>query len=71
MTRESRLTPRHLSTELNSALASTRIVNIVGPRQAGKTTFVRDLFGLEQAGAKFVTLDDADLLAAVKPRRIY
>ena len=58
MTRESRLTPRHLSAELNSALASARIVNIVGPRQAGKTTFVRDLFGSEQAGAKFVTLDD-------------
>jgi len=66
MTRESRLTPRHLSAELNSALASARIVNIVGPRQAGKTTFVRDLFGLEQAGAKFVTLDDADLLAAIE-----
>jgi len=66
MTRESRLTPRHLSAELNSALTSARIVNIVGPRQAGKTTFVRDLFGSEQAGAKFVTLDDADLLAAIE-----
>ena len=66
MTREFRLTPRHLSAELNSALASARIVNIVGPRQAGKTTFVRDLFGSEQAGAKFVTLDDADLLAAIE-----
>lgn len=66
MTRESRLTPRHLSTELNRALAAARIVNIVGPRQAGKTTFVRDLFGSEQTGAKFVTLDDADLLAAIE-----
>lgn len=66
MTRESSLTPRHLSTELNLALAAARIVNIVGPRQAGKTTFVRDLFRLEQAGAKFVTLDDADLLAAIE-----
>jgi len=66
MTRESSLTPRHLSTELNRALAAARIVNIVGPRQAGKTTFVRDLFRLVQAGAKFVTLDDADLLAAIE-----
>lgn len=61
-----RLTPRHLSAELNSALASARIVNIVGPRQAGKTTFVRDLFGSERTGARFVTLDNADLLSAIE-----
>ena len=61
-----RLTPRHLSAELNSALASARIVNIVGPRQAGKTTFVRDLFGSERTEARFVTLDNADLLSAIE-----
>jgi len=36
--------PRHLSQELTDALASSRIVNLVGSRQVGKTTLVRDLF---------------------------
>ena len=58
--------PRHLKAELEAALASARIVNIVGPRQAGKTTFVRDIFALERSGARFVTLDDQGLLKAIE-----
>lgn len=54
--------PRHLSQELTDALASSRIVNLVGSRQVGKTTLVRDLF---QDG-KFITLDDEALLAAIE-----
>ncbi|WP_233270595.1 ATP-binding protein [Chachezhania sediminis] len=54
--------PRHLVPELQDALASARVVNLVGPRQAGKTTLVRDLFG----HGHFVTLDDAAVLAAVE-----
>ena len=42
-------------------MASARVVNIVGPRQAGKTTLVRDLF----KGGRFVTLDDENVLAAL------
>ena len=54
--------PRHLSQELTEALASSRIVNLVGSRQVGKTTLVRDLF----YEGKFITLDDEALLAAIQ-----
>ena len=54
--------PRHLSPELEEALETARIVNLIGPRQVGKTTLVRDLF---KAGA-FITLDDAATLHAVE-----
>lgn len=53
--------PRHLTSELHDALASARLVNLVGPRQVGKTTLVRDLF----EGGRFLTLDDAAVLAAM------
>ncbi len=53
--------PRHLVTELNDALASARVVNLIGPRQAGKTTLVRELFG----HGHFVTLDDSAVMAAM------
>ncbi|MDU9004475.1 MULTISPECIES: ATP-binding protein [Sedimentitalea] len=53
--------PRHLTPELRDALASARVVNLVGPRQVGKTTLVRDLFDK----GRFVTLDDAAVLAAM------
>jgi len=59
-------TPRHLTAELSDALTSARIVNIIGPRQAGKTTFVRDIFASERSGARFVTLDDQGLLEAIE-----
>ena len=53
--------PRHLIPELEDAVASARVVNLIGPRQVGKTTLVRDLFG----HGRFVTLDDAAILAAI------
>ena len=53
--------PRHLTLELRDALASARVVNLVGPRQVGKTTLVRDLFDK----GRFLTLDDAAFLAAM------
>lgn len=53
--------PRHLTSELREALASARVINLVGPRQVGKTTLVRDLF----EGGRFLTLDDAAVLAAL------
>lgn len=49
-----KLVPRHLTKPLTDALASSRIVNIVGPRQDGKSTLVRDLVKT----AAYVTLDD-------------
>ena len=48
------LLPRHVEPLLAEALASARVVNLVGPRQSGKTTLVRDLL----APGRFVTLDD-------------
>ena len=38
------------------------MVNLIGPKQAGKATLVRDLFGY----GHFVTLDDSAVLAAVE-----
>lgn len=66
MTSNETLAPRHLRSELEAALAASRIVNIIGPRQAGKTTFVRDIFASERSGARFVTLDDQVLLKAIE-----
>ncbi len=56
------LLPRHLCGEVEDALRSARVVNVIGPRQVGKTTLVRDLLG---AGL-FVTLDDTGVLAAME-----
>ncbi len=54
--------PRHLVAPLEQALAAARIVNLVGPRQVGKTTLVQNRFG----GRFYVTLDDAGVLAAIE-----
>lgn len=62
MTGKEDILPRHLSAKLDKALGSARIVNIVGPRQAGKTTLVRDLY----KNGKFITLDDESVLAAIE-----
>ena len=57
-----RILPRHLSAELQDALTWSRVVNVVGPRQAGKTTLVRDIL---QTG-HFITLDDETVLEAIE-----
>ena len=54
--------PRHLSAELQDALTHARVVNVVGARQAGKTTLVRDIL---RAG-RFITLDDDTVLDAIE-----
>ena len=54
--------PRHLVASLQEALAAARIVNIIGPRQVGKTTMVRELFDK----GVYVTLDDDGVLAAIE-----
>lgn len=53
--------PRHLMRELRESLSHTRIVNLVGPRQVGKTTLVRDLLD----NGRFITLDDDGTRAAI------
>ena len=54
--------PRHMEIELQSALKSSRVVNVIGPRQVGKTTLVRDLYG----EGEFLTLDDHAILNAAE-----
>jgi uncharacterized protein len=55
------LIPRHLTEKLATSLRTTRVINIVGPRQAGKTTVVRD----RVKAARFLDLDDGSLLASL------
>ncbi|UEM06909.1 ATP-binding protein (plasmid) [Skermanella rosea] len=45
---------RHLAPQVIAALDTSRIVNVVGPRQAGKSTLIRELVPI----ADYVTLDD-------------
>ncbi|MEO3388876.1 ATP-binding protein [Mesorhizobium sp. CAU 1741] len=59
---EDTLLPRHLRAELLDSLRSTRVVNIIGPRQVGKTTLVRELLDV----GRFITLDDENVLAAIE-----
>lgn len=51
-----------MGAELRDALKWSRAINVVGPRQAGKTTLVRDILNL----GRFVTLDDDTVLAAME-----
>jgi len=53
--------PRHLTASVQNSLRTTRVVNVVGPRQTGKTTMVRDMV----AASRFLDLDDASLLASL------
>ena len=53
--------PRHLVTELKEALATSRIVNLTGPRQVGKTTLARDLLKT----GEYITLDEEGVLEAI------
>ena len=54
--------PRHMMKLLERALESFRVINIIGPRQVGKTTLVRNLF---QKG-EYITLDRNDILLGIK-----
>jgi uncharacterized protein len=53
--------PRHLTARVQDSLRITRVVNLVGPRQTGKTTMVRDMV----AASRFLDLDDESLLGSL------
>lgn len=55
------LIPRHLAGKIADTLRTSRVINVVGPRQTGKTTLVRDM--VEQR--HFLDLDDESLLASL------
>eukprot|EP01035_Chromulina_nebulosa_P005866 gene5866-7950_t len=57
-----KLYERHLRTEIDDALKSARVVNLIGPRQTGKTTLVRDMLNK----GYFASLDDESMLAAIE-----
>lgn len=48
--------PRHVEAQVRTALADTRVVAIIGPRQSGKTTLARKL--ARDDGRTYFTLDD-------------
>ena len=49
------LVPRHIAPRIAEAMADTPVVLLAGPRQAGKTTLVRQIAG---SGSRYLTLDD-------------
>ena len=49
------LYPRFVKTRIAEALADTPVVLVAGPRQAGKTTLVRQI---AEQGMRYLTLDD-------------
>ncbi len=57
------LAPRHAEPSIQAALADTRVVAIVGPRQSGKTTLARQIGGADRP---YFTLDDEDVRAAAQ-----
>ena len=55
-----KIIPRHLATRVEQVLSTSRVVNIIGPRQSGKTTLVKDLIATD----RYITLDDDGIRAA-------
>jgi len=55
------LIPRHLTTKVGRTLKTSRVINLVGARQTGKTTLVRDMLRT----ARFLNLDDEALLSSL------
>lgn len=53
---------RHLLGAVQEALLDTRVVGVVGPRQAGKSTLVQQLVA-ERADATYASLDDPEVRA--------
>ncbi len=59
------LFPRFAAEAVEAALADTRVVVVEGARQVGKSTLVERLLA-GRAGARFLTLDDPEVLAAAR-----
>jgi uncharacterized protein len=53
---------RHLAPRVAEALAASRIVNLVGPRQAGKSTLVERQIEV----AEYLTMDDDAVRASIE-----
>jgi predicted AAA+ superfamily ATPase len=57
--------PRFIADRVTTALADTPVVGVIGARQTGKSTLVRELVRLPR-GATYVTFDDPLPLAAAR-----
>ena len=57
------LFPRFSAELVATALKDTPVVMVMGPRQCGKTTLVRDLVA---GNREFITMDDDTVLAAAR-----
>lgn len=57
---------RQIEARVAEALLDTPVVLLVGPRQAGKTTLVRQI---AQQGMSYLSLDDELTLLSAPPRR--
>jgi uncharacterized protein len=55
--------PRYAARQLTAALEDTPVVLLIGPRQCGKTTLVRDLLGDDR---RYVTLDEETALEGAR-----
>ena len=55
--------PRFAAAAVATALRDTPVVMVIGPRQCGKTTLVRDLVGDHR---EFITMDDDTILASAR-----
>jgi len=58
------LIPRQIETRLLEALQDTPVVLLAGPRQAGKTTLVKQI--AERQGLRYLTMDDGLALLSAK-----
>jgi predicted AAA+ superfamily ATPase len=63
MTNPAQIYPRYIQPRIVEALADTPVVLLSGPRQAGKTTLVRQHSGTQR---RFITLDDELTLLAAR-----
>jgi len=63
MESETKLFHRHLVGKVQEALSDTPVVFVRGPRQAGKTTLVRQLV---EGNRRYLTLDDPSVLLAAR-----
>lgn len=61
--RGERIYPRYIRSRIVAALDDTPVVLLSGPRQAGKTTLIRQFVSAQR---KFITLDDAATLLAAR-----
>ena len=58
------LIPRQIEARLLEALLDTPVVLLAGPRQAGKTTLVKQI--AEKQGLRYLTMDDELALLSAK-----